>query len=222
MGNLNYEIGKVNTRDTGRVFKNPVLEFLTKTHPLIIIGMWVPICSVMMWYDHSHFERPLWQVAAIFGGAYFFWTFAEYFLHRYLYHWTNGTKWADRFHYMMHGIHHNYPNDKTRLFQPPVMSVILGAIFFSFFFLVLPGHTAAFSFFPGFTMGYLTYASIHYSIHAFKFKKGYFKWVSTHHNLHHFKYPDKAFGVSTPIWDFIMGTMPPRETRGAARTNQSN
>jgi sterol desaturase/sphingolipid hydroxylase (fatty acid hydroxylase superfamily) len=70
-----------------------------------------------------------------------------------------------------------------------------------------------FSFFSGFMIGYLTYAMIHYSMHAFRPPKGYFKWLWEYHNIHHFKHPDKAYGVSSPLWDHIFGTCPPEKTK---------
>ena len=73
----------------------------------------------------------------------------------------------------------------------------------------------AFAFFPGFLNGYLFYVYTHWAIHKFRKPKNRFGYIWDHHNLHHFKYSDKAFGVSTPLWDHIFGTMPPRKERKA-------
>jgi sterol desaturase/sphingolipid hydroxylase (fatty acid hydroxylase superfamily) len=35
-----------------------------------------------------------------------------------------------------------------------------------------------------------------------------------HHYLHHFKTPEARYGVSTPLWDVVFGTLP-REDRAA-------
>ncbi|RUA37305.1 MAG: fatty acid hydroxylase, partial [Bacteroidetes bacterium] len=29
--------------------------------------------------------------------------------------------------------------------------------------------------------------------------------------IHHYKHPDKYFGVSSPIWDYIFNTVPKRK-----------
>jgi sterol desaturase/sphingolipid hydroxylase (fatty acid hydroxylase superfamily) len=69
-----------------------------------------------------------------------------------------------------------------------------------------------FIFLAGFILGYLVYANIHFYIHLHRpIKRFSFFW--RHHSLHHYKYPDKAFGVSSPLWDIIFGTMPPRKQR---------
>ena len=33
-------------------------------------------------------------------------------------------------------------------------------------------------------------------------------WV--HHAIHHYKDDTRAYGVSSPLWDWILGTMPDR------------
>jgi sterol desaturase/sphingolipid hydroxylase (fatty acid hydroxylase superfamily) len=32
--------------------------------------------------------------------------------------------------------------------------------------------------------------------------------VRQQHMHHHFKTPNKRFGVSSPLWDYVFGTMP--------------
>ena len=65
----------------------------------------------------------------------------------------------------------------------------------------------AFTFGTGFVMGYIVYITIHWMVHKKKAPEKY-NWWWTHHNIHHFQQHDRAFGVSTPIWDFIFRTMP--------------
>jgi sterol desaturase/sphingolipid hydroxylase (fatty acid hydroxylase superfamily) len=67
------------------------------------------------------------------------------------------------------------------------------------------------AFFPGFFLGYLLYSFLHRATHVAKPPKR-FKNIWRHHSLHHYKYPDKAFGVSTSLWDRVFGTMPPRDS----------
>ena len=103
-----------------QIFKNPFLESLTKTNPLqnvivygsVIIGL-IALAIVKIGLDS-------WVVAGLFTLGLFFWTFAEYMLHRYVFHWVTEAKWSQRFHFIMHGSHHQYPRDKERLLMPPV------------------------------------------------------------------------------------------------------
>ena len=68
-------------------------------------------------------------------------------------------------HFIIHGIHHDHPNDKMRLVMPPSVSIPLAAIFFLGFWLVLGD--AAFPAFGGFMLGYLAYDYTHYYVHHF-------------------------------------------------------
>jgi sterol desaturase/sphingolipid hydroxylase (fatty acid hydroxylase superfamily) len=145
------------------------------------------------------------KIALLFLGGMLFWTFFEYLAHRFAFHWIAESKKAQKFVYIMHGNHHHYPRDRERLFMPPLPSIILASSIFGIQYLLL-GSTA-FVFFPGFILGYLLYASMHYAIHAWNPP---FKWMKPlwrNHHLHHYKDEHKGFGVSSTIWDHVFGTM---------------
>ena len=143
-------------------------------------------------------------------GAFFFWTLFEYLFHRFINHLDSFFPESEairKFDYAIHGIHHEFPRDTDRLIMPPVPGTIIISILFVLFWLPLRDYI--FIFMPGFLLGYLTYAFIHYATHAYKPPKA--KWLKVlwkHHAIHHYKHPDKAFGVSTPIWDYVFRTMP--------------
>jgi sterol desaturase/sphingolipid hydroxylase (fatty acid hydroxylase superfamily) len=132
----------------------------------------------------------------------------EYVLHRWIFHIDDYLQVpvAKRLHYIVHGVHHENPRDHERLFMPPVPGTIIALILFSFWSLFLSEN--AFAFMAGITNGYLLYSYIHYTVHT-KPSKLYFHKLWIHHLKHHYKYPDKAFGVSSPIWDIVFRTMPP-------------
>ena len=115
---------------------------------------------------------------------------------------------AQRFVYTMHGVHHEFPRDKERLFMPPVPSLIIASILFSTTYFAIGWNALAF--FPGFLFGYLMYGSMHYAIHAFAPPK-FLKALWRNHHLHHYKSPDKGFGVSSVLWDVVFRTVPKKE-----------
>jgi sterol desaturase/sphingolipid hydroxylase (fatty acid hydroxylase superfamily) len=194
----------------GRIFNSGLLEFFTRTHPVLIFSMYIPVCFVLLWYFYRHIAPSF----AVMSGLYFFgmfsWTFFEYILHRYVFHFTGEQNWKQRFHYLVHGVHHDYPRDEQRLVMPPVPSIILALSFFFLFRLIFG--QMVFAYFSGFISGYLIYALIHYSTHAFRPPKNRLRFLWEYHNKHHFKYTDKAFGVSSPLWDYVFGTVPPVKT----------
>jgi len=196
---------KINNKGQARLFKSDYLEMLTKTHPLVIWGMYIPIIAFLLYYSSYNFLYSFSRIGATFLGGMFFWTLFEYVFHRFIFHWVSDNPRIQKIAYVLHGNHHHYPRDKERLFMPPVPSIILASAIFSIMYVV--AGKAAFMFFPGFLLGYLMYGTMHYAIHAWNPP---FKWMKPlwrNHHLHHYKNEHQGFGVSTTIWDRIFGTM---------------
>jgi sterol desaturase/sphingolipid hydroxylase (fatty acid hydroxylase superfamily) len=127
-------------------------------------------------------------------------------MHRWIFHLQPKTEKQEKFAYTIHGVHHDYPKDRDRLAMPPPLSILLSTGFF-FFFKIIMGNLV-FAFLPGFLLGYAAYLWVHYMVHAFKPPKNLFKFFWVHHGLHHYKDQHNAFGVSSPFWDLVFGTMP--------------
>lgn len=112
----------------------------------------------------------------------------------------------------MHGVHHAQPRVKTGLVMPLMVSVPLAVIFwllFSLVFSVAPGaRWLTASMFSGFVIGYVCYDLRHYALHHVQFKGGIGKFLRTH--LRHHTEWGSRFGMSTPLWDYVMGTEPPK------------
>ena len=196
---------KIHNKGQAQLFKNPYLEMLTKANPLVIWSMYLPFIIGFPIYASSQLGFGTGRVTLLFLGGMFFWTFFEYLAHRFAFHWIAENQRLQKFVYIMHGNHHHYPRDRDRLFMPPVPSIVLAAIIFGTMYLSMGDYT--FSFFPGFMLGYLLYASMHYAIHAWNPP---FKWMKPlwrNHHLHHYKDEQKGFGVSSTFWDHVFGTM---------------
>jgi sterol desaturase/sphingolipid hydroxylase (fatty acid hydroxylase superfamily) len=213
------KFSKIHNKGQAQLFRNPALEFFTKSHPLIIWGMYVPIIACLLYFGQQSFGiSPLYMAIAFFSGM-FFWTFFEYVMHRFVFHYMAENETAVKIVYVIHGNHHEYPRDKERLFMPPLPSLILSTAIFSLMFVIgsfLGLEQHVFFFFPGFVLGYLLYGSMHYAIHAWKPP---FKWMKAlwrNHHLHHYKNEEFGFGVSTTLWDHVFGTMFSKEDNGPA------
>lgn len=196
---------KINNKGQARLFKNDFLEMLTKSHPLLIWGMYLPVICYFLYIAEVDFYYSAGMILLTFLSGIFFWTFFEYMAHRFLFHWITDSEWGKKFTYTLHGNHHHFPRDKQRLFMPPVPSLIFSVIIFSLMYLVMG--TFSLMFFPGFLLGYLIYGSMHYAIHAWNPP---FKWMKPlwrNHHLHHYKNDGLGFGVSSTLWDHVFGTM---------------
>lgn len=205
-------MANVKVKGSAKLFDSKILDVLTRTNPLIILGMYIPLCAFLMWYFYNYVKPSPGILIGVFFAGLFSWTFFEYILHRYVFHFVNDTKWAQRFHYLIHGVHHEYPKDKQRLVMPPIPSIIIAGLFFLLFRAIMGSYGLVF--FSGFIIGYLCYAMIHYSMHAFRPPKNALKSSWEYHNIHHFRHPDKAYGVSSPLWDIVFGTYPPKKESG--------
>lgn len=195
----------------GRIFDNDILESFTKSNPGITVLFYTSLIFLFLYLSLEYTNRSLTGIGALYLLGLITWTLIEYFLHRFFFHIEGYFSLVKKFHYMVHGVHHENPRDRKRLFMPPVPGTIITAMLFSFWYIFLRLDT--FAFMAGLTNGYLIYAYIHFSVHT---KPIYYplRKLWKNHALHHFKYGDKAFGVSSPLWDIVFGTMPPERNSG--------
>ena len=192
-------------KGTKQLFHNPLLERLTRTHiavPLVIFGLYA---SALLYWSiaHTTLSAGLTIVMFILGAVSFTWL--EYIVHRYVFHMKTYTLLREKIQYTIHGVHHEFPKDKERLAMPPLVSITLSTLLLLFFRLILGD--LVFAFLPGFIVAYAGYLAIHYMVHAFPPPKNFFKVLWVNHSIHHYKDGEVVFGVSSPLWDYIYGTM---------------
>jgi sterol desaturase/sphingolipid hydroxylase (fatty acid hydroxylase superfamily) len=205
---------------TCRMFENDVLEKFSRIHPATPFVVYVPVVLAALYRSRSHDVGAL-TVAGLFLGGLFLWTLAEYVLHRYVFHWYRDTAFGKRVHFLLHGVHHDYPNDADRLVMPLLTSFPLAIIFYTAFYFLFGGVRLGEPFFAGFVMGYLCYDGTHYAVHHFKQTTRLGKLIKRHHMLHHHADHDGGFGVSSPIWDYVFGTMPQVKKLAATRSTSA-
>jgi sterol desaturase/sphingolipid hydroxylase (fatty acid hydroxylase superfamily) len=196
---------KIHNKGQAQLFRNPVLEMLTKTHPLVIWGMYIPILTYLIYTGASTYHFSTVRILLLFFSGMIFWSLFEYIAHRFIFHWEPKTERSRKFVYILHGNHHHFPRDRQRLFMPPIPSLIISSTLFGLMY-VLVGLNVL-GFFPGFVFGYLMYGTMHYAIHAWNPP---FKWMKPlwrNHHLHHYKNEHNGYGVSSTLWDHVFGTM---------------
>lgn len=194
--------------EDARVYENPVLHALSKNHisaPLIIFYGGGSALSI---YAFFKFELGAVSLLLYFLTGMLLFTLIEYLVHRFLYHLPQVYE-EGGVAYALHGIHHKYPKDKKRLVMPPVLSVVLASIILGINYFFMGGN--GFPFTGGFLFGYAGYLTVHYVVHRFKPPKNFFKQLWIHHSIHHYKDDEVAFGVSSPLWDFVFRTMPKKD-----------
>jgi sterol desaturase/sphingolipid hydroxylase (fatty acid hydroxylase superfamily) len=197
---------EIQHKGAGRIFENPILERLTKTHITVPISLFLLYgLGLLYWNITTVALSPVLTTSLFFSGVFFF-TFVEYSMHRFLFHMNTRTQFRRNVQYKIHQVHHEYPKDKDRLAMPPILSIAISTLLL-FGFKALIGDFV-FAFLPGFLFGYAGYLFVHYMVHAYPPPKNFLKQWWVFHSLHHYKSQKKAFGVSSPLWDYVFRTMP--------------
>lgn len=204
-----------------RLFKSDFLEFFSHVSPVTVIVLWVPVTAfflVQSFFREGINQIPVRVVAGLVIG-WIVWTFAEYTMHRFIFHFHPKTEGLKQTFFVIHGVHHAQPLCKTRLVMPPVMSIPLAVAFYGIFYLFVVlflGRPLWFyPIFTGFLSGYIVYDLLHYSLHHGKSKSGYFAMCRYQHMQHHGTCPSMRFGVTSPLWDYVFGTMPKTEGKAS-------
>ncbi len=191
-----------NSPESIRMFKNNLLESVSKVHFSIPLLVYIPIIGFLSYKSIATGNTILNYILYFIFGL-FIWTLTEYVLHKYVFHFVPKSGWGQRLHFIFHGVHHDYPMDRLRLVMPPSLSLLIATGFYLFFSLFFT-KVNFFAFFSGFLLGYLMYDMTHYAIHHFNWKNPWFARVKKHHMLHHYHDPSKGFGVSSSLWDVIL------------------
>ncbi len=218
MAKANYGNLPINHSDEPiRLFKSDALEFFTHIHPgcraRSSTSRWSSFAFGAESRGGSPARRGRRCGAASWPGS-FVWTLSEYLLHRFLFHFEPTSPRLKWVWYLIHGVHHEQPQCKTRLVMPPVLSIPMALAFYLFFHVVVgsligaPRWTAPL--FAGFVTGYIAYDMTHYATHHLPMSRGFLKFLKRYHLLHHYKTPDDRFGISSPLWDLVFGTRPPK------------
>lgn len=202
---------KPQNKGTKQLFKNPVLEKLTRTHISVPLVIFFSYAGGLLYWSVTHTDLSAGLTTLLFFLGWLAFSWVEYMVHRHVFHMATYTKWREKLQYTMHGVHHEFPKDKDRLAMPPLLSVTLATILLLLFRLIMGDFV--FAFLPGLLVGYASYLSVHYMVHAYQPPKNFLKALWINHGVHHYKNGEIVFGVSSPLWDYVYGTMKEKTTK---------
>lgn len=199
--------------ESPRMFESDLVDRFSRVAWWVVPLLYVPIVSVAVGVALS-LEVPLPRLLLQFGAGWLGWSLAEYWLHRTVFHWVPDRPWGERFHFYLHGVHHQWFKDPYRLVMPPAVSLSVTAVVFAGLYglgLALAevlDPSWSWGAFAGAAFGYLVYDVTHWYIHHAKPLTRFGLALRAHHNKHHHnpKYADKRFGVSSTLWDHVFGT----------------
>jgi dihydroceramide fatty acyl 2-hydroxylase len=193
------------------MFKSPWLDRFTRVHPAIPVIIFLP--AIVALFVLGVGRAGFWNSVGLVLGGYAVWTLTEYWLHRVVFHFEPEKGIGARLHWMIHGVHHDHPNDPLRLVMPPAASIPLAIVVIGAMFLVL-GSAHAPGVAAGFLTGYLVYDELHYALHHHTPKSRLGKRMRELHMRHHFQDDEKGFGISAPYWDVVFRTFSERRGEG--------
>ena len=191
--------------DAGKLI--PALAWLSTSKGNLYLGLSCDCATALILLAAAVHERSDLRVAGalltIALGLLVF-SFMEYATHRWIFHGPRSPLQAghERHHLNAAGY------DALPFFLPPLVMAVLAALFATAlapgYALLLAGTVAA---------AYAAYGISHTILHLYEFQ-GHpllHRWWDFH-RLHHV-YPDKNFGVTTGLWDVLLGTRykPPRK-----------
>ncbi len=192
------------------MFESRLLDACSRVHPTVPILIFGPaIAALAAWSESS--QNVAVTIALAIAG-YGLWTLFEYWLHRIVFHFEPDHGIGARLHWIIHGVHHEHPNDPLRLVMPPAVSVPLGAVVFGLLYLAFGAWNAP-GLGAGFFAGYLAYDMIHYYVHHFSPRGRIGRMLRERHMRHHFQDETRGFGISAPYWDEVFRTSS-RASRG--------
>ena len=191
-----------NQNESVRMFKDDRLESLSHVHPAIPLVLYVPVVAYHLLRAVRDGLLAGGAIVILFALGMFLWTLTEYVMHRFVFHYEPTSTWGRQLHFIMHGVHHDYPNDATRLVMPPSVSVPLAFLFYALFHATFGPERLAPAF-AGFVTGYLCYDMIHYATHHFTMRGPIFGYLKKYHLRHHYQDEGRGYGVSSPLWDHV-------------------
>lgn len=142
------------------------------------------------------------------GSGFLCWTLAEYLLHRCIFHAHWEREIAAGPIQAWHQAHHADPDEPGFRVIPlrcsvPIYMMLLGGAY------LLTGQLLhAGLFLSGLSIGYLGYEMVHAMVHHWTPRARLGRTLKRYHLIHHYAEPNRAFGVTSPLWDLIFHTFP--------------
>lgn len=193
-------------KESPRFFASDFMESTTKTLWWVVPLIWIP---VVCWLQVIAIRRgfPVDKFITTMPLGFLIWSLVEYILHRFLFHVKTTSYWGNTLHYLLHGCHHKHPMDGYRLVFPPTFATMFAIPLYGMINLMF-SRTWAPSVFGFGLLGYVMYDVTHYFIHHGSAANDFTRNLKRFHLNHHFKMREDSYGITSPLWDYVFGTLP--------------
>ncbi|SNB60632.1 Fatty acid hydroxylase superfamily protein [Arboricoccus pini] len=197
-GDRNYRLDKMSLKELVRAFF---------THYAILVYIVLAVVSILLSY---RFLLSWWQPVVGLVATAIVYPFAEYVLHRFVLHarFMYKTEMTAPVWKRIHYDHHQNPHD---------MSVLFGALYTTLPALIgisfpigwlLAGLSGAFAAIAAAMIAFTFYEFIHCMQHLpYTPKNNFLRSIKKRHLAHHFHSEQGNFGITSNLWDRILGTI---------------
>ncbi|SNS59438.1 Fatty acid hydroxylase superfamily protein [Ekhidna lutea] len=200
---------RTSTNNTTRLYNNNFLEILSRCPFWLPLVVFIPVVFYFSFIGFTSLSEGLILEGILIAvGGVISWSLTEYLVHRFVFHYQPKSAFWKRFVYVVHGVHHDYPNDLNRLVFPVTVSIPLGFVVYYLFGLI-PWTVEAYHwiFYSFYAVGYLCYDMIHFATHAVSNNNKLFTSIKRHHLNHHYQKSNTKYGVSSGLWDIVFNSL---------------
>jgi len=162
-----------------------------------VFCIYSPLVAAALGWALYQGRMSLFAVSGAFTAGLLLWTLLEYFIHRYAFH-----------RLAPHYQHHEFPTDHRYIFAPLWFSGISAGVLWALLALATGSWMVGALVEAGAVTGYLAYEALHIVIHSDRPGGAMLRALRKHHYYHHFADDTKCYGVVTPFWDRIFGSLP--------------
>ncbi|MBI4444856.1 MAG: sterol desaturase family protein [Acidobacteria bacterium] len=134
------------------------------------------------------------------------WSFSEYVLHRFLFHWRPRAPFVKRLLAQLHFSHHADPRNSEKILIRPIYSIPVSGVLGMLLYFLLGSLISMSALMMGLWLGFIYYEFVHYHVHLSSRTSLFLNRQRRNHFYHHFVNDTCCYGVTSPVWDLILGT----------------
>jgi sterol desaturase/sphingolipid hydroxylase (fatty acid hydroxylase superfamily) len=175
-------------------------------------SFWIfPVIAFLLLHFSMRVEakRSTGELLILFLSGVFAWTLLEYGLHRFVFHLQIPLRNPHLRELVnaSHLSHHASPRDPTKVLVRPVYGLVISSILYGLIYAALRNPFSAAVLMTGIWSGFLYYEAVHYRVHFSLSPSGLIARQRRSHFYHHFTNNKRCFGVTSPLWDYVFGTI---------------
>ena len=150
-----------------------------------------------------------WVIVILLMIGFVCWSFIEYGLHRFIFHYDAHSAFGKRFLYLVHISHHDNPESKKKTSAILFLTGPISVAYWLMTWFITGSWVSASYLFLGMATGYFCYDWLHFQCHHGKSRLRVLRYLKKYHLLHHYQTPELRFGVTSPLCDLIFRTFRP-------------